>query len=148
MSAVPAYPIRNAAMRPITKIKLFRVRLGIIGLALYWVTIFVGTHLPAGPKVAAKVDDKIVHFLAYFGLAVFLCYVTTSAASWRRFGIVALVAMAYGAIDELTQLLVPSRTASFLDYAADLGGIFSAILLYWVAGHLFRRQRANRLASW
>ncbi len=117
-------------MRPVTKVRILGFRLGIVVLAFYWLVIFTGTHVPAVPQMFSAFNDKIKHFGAYFGLAFLLCYVTSGDKPWRRFGSILALAAIYGAIDELTQSLVPGRTTDFLDWGADLLGASTAISLY------------------
>jgi VanZ family protein len=125
-------------MRPITKITIAGIRLGAVLLAIYWVAIFVGTHLPAEADFSPRFNDKIKHFGAYFVLGTLLCYVTTSTRLSRRFGAIALVGIVYAAIDEITQKLVPGRTADVFDFLADSGGILAAIAVYLLARVCFR----------
>lgn len=118
-------------MRPLTKISLFGVRLATAVLALYWLAIFAGTHTPTMPSMAPRVWDKALHFTAFFGLATLLCYVVpVRRSAWRKFGIVALIALAYAAFDEITQSFVKGRSTDVNDFFADALGIFSAIALY------------------
>lgn len=133
-------------MRPITKITIFGVRLALIVLAGYWILIFAGTHAPRLPHAIPLVDDKILHFCAYFILTLLMCYSTTSPRWGRRFLTIGLLAMVYGAIDEWTQNFVPNRQADWADYAADLVGIWTAIAVYLTAklGWPFLTKRTAR----
>src|SRR5256885_1330311 len=93
-------------------------------LLVYWGIIFRGTHTPGPGALQVGTWDKVVHFSAYLGLALLLCLAGTSFfRSPRRlyFGVIALAAL-YGMVDELTQLLVPGRTAELLDWLADVAG--------------------------
>ena len=99
----------------------------LLGLCLtYWLAIFVTTHLPFSPIRAGwpKWLDKVEHGCAFAGLAIVL---SAAGAIWIRdpwrlgvavFGLAAI----YGALDELTQMLVPPRTADIRDWAADITG--------------------------
>ena len=51
MSIIPAYPIQGSTMRPVTKITILGLRLGVVALAVYWAVIFLGTHLPAAVSI-------------------------------------------------------------------------------------------------
>lgn len=126
-------------MRPVTRIKILGIRLGVIALTVYWITIFIGTHLPDVPDVVSLVNDKVKHFAAFFGLTTLLCYVSSRQKRekntlWRgaakRFGAVAAVALAYAAIDEWSQRFVAGRHPDILDFLADAAGIASAIAVY------------------
>ena len=133
-------------MRPVTKISLWGIRLGIVVLAIYWITIFTGTHLPTLADFSPDVNDKIKHFTAFFGLAFLLCYITNSSNYLRRFGMIALVCLAYAAIDELTQNFVPGRVADKLDFAADSIGVSLAIMIYMAGKFAYERGPGQRLA--
>ena len=119
-------------MRRLTKFTLFQLRAGAYILGLYWLLIFAGTHLPKPPVIAADLSDKTKHFAAFFALTLLLCYVTTSSDLVRRFKRITAIALAYAAFDELTQMLVPNRTADIWDFAADAAGIGTAIAIYLV----------------
>ncbi|NNE00695.1 MAG: VanZ family protein [Pirellulaceae bacterium] len=128
-------------MHPVTKISIFGVRLGVIALIVYWIVIFLGTHLPKPPNIAASLGDKSKHTIAYFGLGLLLCYVTNHPRTWQRFLSVAAIALTYGAIDELTQQLVPGRHADVMDWVADAVGVTLAIAVYSVARHWYRKRQ-------
>lgn len=138
MSANPAYPIQGSTMRPVTKITILGVRLGVLILACYWLTLFVGTHLPAVADFSPRVNDKAKHFSAFFLLGGLLCYVTTSTRVRSRFLAIAVVGMAYAAIDEMTQALVPGRYADVMDFVADTAGLLSAIALYLLVRYILK----------
>ncbi len=127
-------------MRPVTKITILGLRLGVVVLIAYWGIIFVGTHLPAVADISPKVNDKAKHFVAFFGLATLMCYVTNSDRLWLRFGSIALLVMAYAAADEFTQQFVPGRYADVMDFVADSIGALSAIACYLIARLLFRSK--------
>lgn len=118
-------------MRPLTKISLFGVRFATCVLILYWLLLFTGTHLPALPKMPARVSDKALHGAAFFGLTILLCWVVqTRDHVWRKFAWVALIAISYAAFDEITQSFVRGRTTDVKDFIADSLGIVSAICIY------------------
>ena len=137
----PAYPTENGEMRPVTKITIFGFRLAIVVLVLYWLAIFVGTHLPnVGLAIdrVLLVNDKVMHFTAFFFLGSLLCYVTNSSRWFRRFTLIGFAGMAYAATDEITQNFVPGRYPDVMDFVADAAGLWSAILLYVAAKHVQR----------
>ena len=128
-------------MRPVTKITVFGVRLGIAALAVYWTLIFVGTHLPGVSQIAPPVNDKIQHFGAFFLLGTLLCYVTTSQRWLVRFSMIGLVGMGYAALDEMTQQLIPGRYPDVRDFIADSIGLWSAIALYLAAKIVYEARK-------
>ena len=92
-------------------------------LSVYWGGMFVGTHVPRGVRSLAQIDDKLLHFTAYAGLAFLLAAVLTSYR--RRFGgllATLLVASVYGAVDELSQLPIPGRQPDIADWTANVLG--------------------------
>ena len=131
-------------MRPITGIRILGFRLGVIVLAIYWGTLFTGTHWPAGPPIAKQVGDKTLHYCGFFCLAILCCYVTQSSsedrqASVKRFGGIFLVSLAYAIVDEWTQSFSRGRYSDPYDVLADAVGALSAISLYAVAKYAFAR---------
>ena len=59
----------------------------------------------------------------------------------RRVGIAASVLAAYGAVDELTQELVPGRHASLRDWLADMFGVLLALAACELSLALLKRRR-------
>ena len=117
-------------MQPVTKLRLLGFRLAVIALAAYWTAIFIGTHLPKMPKALPSVNDKVMHFTAFFGLAMLLCYCPTSTRVWRRFPIIVAMCLVYACVDELTQSLVRGRHSDVMDFLADAAGTLTAVILY------------------
>ena len=111
-------------------------------LSGYWITIFIGTHVPSIPQSLADQGDKSLHFVAYCGLAVVLLVwcarlrplsVGTVAVLW-------LVIAGYGVFDEVTQLLV-GRDCELGDWIADIIGAASGLLITWpIASRIFRER--------
>ncbi|MCM2252178.1 MAG: VanZ family protein [Ramlibacter sp.] len=94
--------------------------LGVLVLAL----LPVPSHIPAMPW------DKANHALAFAALAILGCW------SWPgRARNVLLGLLAYGALLELLQALVPYRSAETLDLLADGVGLLAG----WQAALLLRR---------
>jgi VanZ family protein len=127
-------------MRPVTKISIFGIRLAVAVLAVYWLALFVGTHLPTALDLSPRINDKIKHFSAFFLLGGLLCYITNSPRSLRRFSTIGLVGMAYAGLDEFTQQFVPGRYPDTLDFVADSAGLWTAIVLYVAAKWLAARS--------
>ena len=135
-------------MRPLTKISVFGVRLACVLLAIYWLAIFTGTHLPNVLAIPQpNVSDKVKHFVAYFVLGAMMCYVTNSENWVRRFLGIGLIGMAYALIDELTQQLVPGRHCDPLDFFADSLGLWCAIGIYVGAKYVRNTLRTDIAAS-
>lgn len=105
----------------------------LLGLCLtYWLAIFIATHipltltLPLKPMLAGwpKGLDKVEHCVAFAGLAILLSAAGTSwiRSPWQLYAAVFGLAAIYGVFDELTQILVPTRSADVRDWAADVTG--------------------------
>ena len=134
-------------MQPVSGIRLFGIRLGILLLAAYWCLIFTGTHLPTMPAAMPQYNDKVVHFSAFFGLAMLLCYCTNSKKLVRRFGTIAIVCFTYGAIDEWTQSFVRGRQTDLNDLFADISGTVTGIAVYAIGRKIWARRRQRMSAA-
>ncbi len=92
-------------------------------LVCYWAALFVATHIPKVPSGVAHVSDKLMHYLAYGGLAFLLEAALTTRWQLQTehyvtlFSIVAI----YGIADELIQIPV-GRSAEVGDWLADITG--------------------------
>ena len=95
--------------------------------------VAVGSLTPAAEMPAIEVSDKVQHFGAYAGLA-FLAVLAWPQARLMT-GPVMSVILAGPAI-ELLQLLVPGRSASLADAAADLAGV----AVGWVLASWLQRR--------
>jgi len=106
-----------------------RAALGL--LALYWLAIFVGTHLPISLK-GGDGSDKVMHFLAFTGLAFLMALgVGGRRPTWRTYATVLLAALMYAGFDEVSQLLV-GRHCDFWDWVADSCGTAFGLLGYLI----------------
>src|SRR5262245_63320155 len=93
----------------------------------YWVLMFVGTHVPVWGSSGAALarlgegSDKAAHLLAFAGLAFLLCTAASLRWGFRQsyFAAVLGLLLAYSAVDEWTQGLVPTRHSSSEDWLAD-----------------------------
>jgi len=98
-------------------------------LGLYWLALFLGTHIPMTVKTGQG-GDKILHFLAYTGLAFLMALVIGKRTpTWRAVVLVLVVALAYGGFDEISKLLV-GRHCDFWDFVADFTGICLGLFAY------------------
>ena len=95
-------------------------------LALYWIALFMGTHSPVPPSEVALPEgsDKLIHFVAYFGLACLLGLFRGTQKWASSFAIIAVFAM----IDELLQIPV-GRSCDVADGLADWLGAAIGIVL-------------------
>jgi len=79
---------------------------------------------PSVLSMPVAVSDKLYHAVAYFVLAIIGFY-ATETENYK----VAVVVFALGTCVELAQSLVPHRTASLADVAANGVGIVAAVVV-------------------
>ena len=113
-------------------------------LVLYWIALFISTHIALPDIEPPAISDKVFHASAFAGLT-YLIMVTLLASGcgthWpSRLAILALVA-AYGAGDEISQGLV-GRDASLADWYADLVGAVMGLLAFHLTESSWRRALA------
>lgn len=110
---------------------LRRAAIGLLGL--YWLALFVGTHIPVSMQGIGHGRDKALHFLAFAGLAFLMSLgIGGRRPTWRVFVLVLLAASMYAVFDEFSQLLV-GRRCEFWDWVADCIGTGTGLFVYWVA---------------
>ena len=119
-----------------------RTRLILASAAAYWLIIFAGTHVPGHVLYHIGHKDKVFHFGAFVGLSALLC---GAVSCFRKpgpavYAAVFAVAAVYGVFDELTQQLVPLRTADPLDWLADICGAAIGVLAFAGAHRLFAQR--------
>ena len=129
-------PRQNPAYRPSpsnweTKVSKSRL-LWTVLLFLYAGAIFALSSLPVTreePLVPILHGDKFLHGLEFF-LFFLLCW---KALPRHRILFSFVLTGVYAGSDEFHQLFVPTRTASFFDWLADLaGGGAAAFLIYFL----------------
>jgi len=115
-------------------------------LVVYWAALCVGTHLP-GHFIAspASMSDKSIHFLAYAVLSFLLAMLMNlmGVRGWRVCWEALLIAVVYGAVDELAQIPIPGRTAELGDWFADVTGALTGVICYWLT-MVAARERVSR----
>lgn len=97
--------------------------------------------LSAQPKVRLPLDfplvDKVLHFILYAGFGLCLAF---GISRWdrqglrSRFGLLAILGIILGGLDEVHQLFVPGRSADIADAAVDVLGILAGglIVRIWI----------------
>lgn len=120
----------------------------IIVLASYWISMYVGTHLPRLPQAIAGQSDKLMHVGAYAGLAFLLALWNGSrgSLSMRRIGSLWLLVAGYGVFDEVTQPLF-GRYAEFFDWTADIVGAAIGLGTGWLVADRARVWIRSRSAT-
>ena len=117
---------------------------------LYWLAIFALTHSPIVPmpKIEVRAIDKIAHLGVFAGLAFLLCSAGTALGHrpQRLFAAVFAIVAIYGALDEVTQQLVPQRFSDFHDWIADMLGAGIGITAFVIARESWLALRGTRAA--
>jgi len=132
-------------MPKLTRISVFGIRLATIVLVVYWIALFTGTHMPSPPRLGVRVNDKIQHFTAFFGLATLLYWVVPARRNvLRKIAIVLVVAITYAAFDEWSQRFSPRRTVDIWDFITNVSGIMTATLVYVISRAIWLRFRRPR----
>ena len=101
------------------------LRIAIVALFIYWVLLFIGTHLPPDRIfIPLHLSDKVLHAVAFAGLSFLIAWAvpTNDAKLYQNTLTAALIAVVYAALDELLQIPV-GRTADWMDFAADCIGV-------------------------
>lgn len=99
------------------------------GLIFWW----SGRPFPEGPPLFHfDYGDTLWHFLEYL-LFGFLAWKAFLPQDGKGLALALFISLGYAGSDELHQLFVPARTASFLDWGADSLGAISGLLI----GRLF-----------
>ena len=120
------------------------IRIATLCLCLYWLGIFVGTHLPSNSLPSVRMSDKLVHAGAFAGLAFLLAWAIPSSRPVRHAVIVLVVATTYGCLDELTQMFIPGRTCDRWDLLADFIGACLGLATYFVVRSILLISSAGR----
>ena len=104
----------------------------------YAVAIFVQSSFPVTDALPVfDFSDKLFHCLGYglMGMLLFRAFFK-STPHWslkKRWMVSAALAALYGASDEIHQSFVPSRSADWMDFAADaMGGALGATACFLI----------------
>jgi VanZ family protein len=109
---------------------------------LYAAGIFYGGVIDLGPlpSVSFVATDKLLHALAFAGLAVLALFGLSSGSLRRRQVVAVCLSTGAGGLLELIQLALPYRSGDWLDLLADaVGALVGAASLGWVSGSLAGR---------
>jgi VanZ family protein len=89
---------------------------------MYFILLFIGTHLPPTGVGGPSFSDKWAHFNGYLLLTIGTLHPRHYFAVW-------LAGVVYGAFDEWTQIPV-GRTCDMSDWAVDVLGVTGGIVVY------------------
>ena len=105
-----------------------------IPFVIYWMVLFTLTTLPGKDLPDVGISDKISHFIAYCGFAVFLNLFLLvqnkkKLLKEKAWLFALLFGATYAIIDEFHQLLIPGRSCDIKDWIADVIGISLGLLV-------------------
>lgn len=118
-------------------------------LVVYWLILFIATTIPTQKLPSIGFNDKLIHFIAYFVLAIYvnltMIYQRKSILLFEKAPLATIIiCLFYGAVDELHQMLVPGRSAEALDWVADaIGVVFGVFTVYFLINRLGYRLEFN-----
>jgi len=127
-------------MRPFLR---FVLPILILLVGAFWAALFAASHLPSTPAIVDRYD-KLVHAMSYAALALGLASVLIAWRGYQpRFLVwVGVLVIAYGALDEYSQSLVPDRNPDLIDFAFDTAGAVLSLFLMYLAVRVTRWVRA------
>lgn len=106
--------------------------------AILYAMLIIGLSSVPGrsfPDIKYLSQDKLIHIGEYliFGILVGQVIAFRVTARSRIFLFTLLLAGAFGALDEVYQILIPGRDNSYADWIADLLGVIagSSLFLLW-----------------
>ena len=109
------------------------IRVTSLLLGVYWLAIFVATHLPsrALPSVGS---DKVYHLIAFGGLGVMLSWTLSLCVRDGRVHAAAVlsIALLYAMFDEWSQQFVIGRHPDIMDVVADACGVVLGLFSFWL----------------
>jgi len=113
---------------------------------LFTAIVLLLTHIPqdvmpSGLQVSGL--DKLAHALAYGAITILFVVSLRDRFSLLSAAALFFAISALGAVDELTQPLV-NRTASPFDWLADLVGVTSVLLLFYITRFKIRRLNPKK----
>lgn len=117
-------------------------------LGIYWLIAFSGTHLPGNSLPNRPWGDKLDHMAGYAILGFLICLWLGLSRPWIRFSPAwaLLIALVYGAIDEITQPIV-FRVADLGDWVADAIGATVGVAVGTIIVAIARRKRAEKTVT-
>jgi VanZ family protein len=108
----------------------------------YTVGVFYGGVIDIGalPELPGLSADKVLHGLAFAGLAGLIELFFFELAPARRRVVAAVLSSALGGLLELIQAALPYRSAELWDFGADVFGALVAAGVSWFVGRVARRR--------
>lgn len=91
----------------------------IAAITLFILMLALGSYPGNAQALTEKINDKILHFLAY-SLLTALIYLSLNSTKREKFFITLCIMFALSLTDEYIQSMLSFRTASLLDLSIDL----------------------------
>ena len=91
----------------------------IAAIGLFILMLALGSYPGNAQALTEKINDKILHFLAY-SLLTALIYLSLNSTKREKFFITLCIMFALSLTDEYIQSMLSFRTASLLDLSVDL----------------------------
>lgn len=91
----------------------------IAAISLFLLMLILGSYPGNAQVLTAKINDKILHFLAY-SLLTALIYLSLSTTKLEKFITTLCVMLALSLTDECIQSMLAYRNASLFDLCVDL----------------------------
>ena len=91
----------------------------IAAISLFILMLALGSYPGNAQALTEKINDKILHFLAY-SLLTALTYLSLNSTKREKFFITLCIMFALSLTDEYIQSMLSFRTASLLDLSVDL----------------------------
>jgi len=91
----------------------------IAAITLFILMLALGSYPGNAQALTEKINDKILHFLAY-SLLTALTYLSLNSTKREKFFITLCIMFALSLTDEYIQSMLSFRTASLLDLSVDL----------------------------
>ena len=88
--------------------------------------------------------DKIVHFILYAGLSFILLLdfnnLKIKKSKNLNIFVPIIIAVIYGGLIELIQILIPGRSGELLDFVFDIGGALTGMLIFFFYQKKFKTK--------
>ncbi|BCM24229.1 VanZ family protein [Methyloradius palustris] len=98
-------------------------QLALICLVVMLLGIFIGGEASGAGSLFPSPWDKLVHFIAYGSIGIFLGMILKS----KPLALILILVVLIGAADEFHQIYIPGRHAGLDDLSADLIGGLAAL---------------------
>ena len=124
-------------------------RISLLLVAVYWPLLFLATHTPVSASpVSLNSLDKIVHFGAFFVLAVLVAFFLFVKGRRTRNWMIGIFAglCVYAAVDELLQIPV-GRYCDPADWVADVLGIAAGLTCFLLVANRATSKRRDDMAT-